>query len=82
MAACDKDQLISFLEANPDKAAAWAAVQGIDPSAIRAFIGADSDEIDFRIQRLASVRLDGEPAQTRRLHQHRRQQQRQYQRFA
>ena len=40
MAACDKDQLISFLEANPDKAAAWAAVQGIDPSAIRAFIGA------------------------------------------
>ena len=40
MSACDKEQLISFLEANPDKAAAWAGVEGIAPSAIRSFVTA------------------------------------------
>jgi hypothetical protein len=35
---CDKDQLVAFLEANPDKARAWAAVHGIEPSAIRDFV--------------------------------------------
>ena len=35
---CDKDQLVSFLEANPDKAKAWAAVHGIDPAGIRDFV--------------------------------------------
>jgi hypothetical protein len=40
MSACDKDRLITFLEANPAKAAAWASVQGIDPSAIRSFVTA------------------------------------------
>lgn len=39
MAACDKEKLISFLEANPDKATAWSGVQGIAPSAIRSYIG-------------------------------------------
>lgn len=39
MAACDPEQLIGFLESNPDKAAAWADVQGIQPSEIRQFVG-------------------------------------------
>jgi hypothetical protein len=39
MAACDPEQLIDFLESNPDKAAAWAGVQGIRPSEIRQFVG-------------------------------------------
>jgi hypothetical protein len=38
-AECDMDQLITFLEQNPDKAAAWAAVHGIEPSAIRTYVG-------------------------------------------
>ena len=37
-AVCDIDQLATFLEANPDKAAAWAAVQGIAPGEIRDFL--------------------------------------------
>jgi hypothetical protein len=36
---CDKEQLVTFLEQNPDKASAWAAVHGIEPSAIRSFVG-------------------------------------------
>ncbi len=35
---CDKNKLIDFLESNPDKARAWARVQGIDQSAIRSFV--------------------------------------------
>jgi hypothetical protein len=38
-AACDRDQMIRFLEANPDKQAAWAHVQGIEPSAVSGYIG-------------------------------------------
>jgi hypothetical protein len=38
VAACDAEQLTTFLEANPDKAAAWAGVQGIEPSEIREFV--------------------------------------------
>lgn len=37
-AECDKAQLITFLEQNPDKAAAWAAVHGIEPPAIRTYV--------------------------------------------
>ena len=37
-AACDQEAMIAFLEANPDKAAAWAGVQGIQVSEIRTFI--------------------------------------------
>jgi hypothetical protein len=37
---CNKDQLISFLEANPAKGQAWATVQGIQPSDIRSYISA------------------------------------------
>ncbi|GAA1138613.1 hypothetical protein GCM10009664_04010 [Kitasatospora gansuensis] len=33
-ASCDVARLIEFLNANPDKARAWAAVEGIDPAAI------------------------------------------------
>ncbi|GEM_PF-2137072 len=36
--SCDPDQLVRFLEANPDKAAAWAGVFEIAPSQIRAFV--------------------------------------------
>ena len=35
---CDPGKLVAFLEANPDKAAAWAAVQGIEPSGIASFV--------------------------------------------
>jgi hypothetical protein len=38
MVACDQPAMISFLEANPDKAAAWAGVHGIDPTEIRSYI--------------------------------------------
>lgn len=31
-AACDKAQMIAFLSANPDKAAAWVAAQNADPN--------------------------------------------------
>ncbi len=37
-AECDSDRLVAFLEDNPNKAAAWASVQGIDPSAIAGFV--------------------------------------------
>ncbi len=37
-AACDKEQMISFLNVNPDKAAAWAGAQGIATADIPAFI--------------------------------------------
>ena len=30
--ACDIDKLVAFLQTNPDIGAAWAEVQGIDPS--------------------------------------------------
>lgn len=35
---CDAKKLVSFLEAHPEKAAAWAEVQGIAPSEIRSFV--------------------------------------------
>jgi hypothetical protein len=37
-AACDPEQLISFLQQNPDKAAAFAQVEGIQPSFIPQFV--------------------------------------------
>ena len=36
--ACDAEQLIRFLQENPQKAAAWAAVQGIAPTEIPRFV--------------------------------------------
>src|SRR4051794_22752433 len=36
---CDKTKLIEFLESHPDKAAAWAAIEGIRIQDIRAYIG-------------------------------------------
>jgi hypothetical protein len=38
MVACDQPAMISFLESNPDKAAAWAGVHGIEPVDIRTYI--------------------------------------------
>jgi hypothetical protein len=38
VASCDPEQLIAFLAANPDKARAWAAVEGIAPADIPAYI--------------------------------------------
>ncbi len=38
IAACDALQLTDFLAANPDKAAAWAEVQGIEASEIPEFV--------------------------------------------
>jgi hypothetical protein len=37
---CDTEHLAAFLEAHPDRAAAWAAVQGIQPTEIRPFLAA------------------------------------------
>jgi hypothetical protein len=37
-ATCDKDQLVAFLQADPAKGAAWAAVFGIPPAQIPAFV--------------------------------------------
>lgn len=39
VASCDKQQMVSFLEQNPDKAAAWADVVGIERSQIRSYVG-------------------------------------------
>jgi hypothetical protein len=36
--SCDPELLVAFLEANPDKAAAWAGVHGIDPSEIAEYV--------------------------------------------
>ncbi len=36
--ACDPDGTAAFLEAHPDRAAAWAGAQGILPSGIRSFM--------------------------------------------
>lgn len=36
--ACDAAKLIDFLLSNPNKAAAWASVQGITPNSIPAFV--------------------------------------------
>jgi hypothetical protein len=30
-ATCNREQIVAFLEANPEKAAAWAAVQDLEP---------------------------------------------------
>ena len=38
MSTCDADKLASFLGANPDKADAWAKVQGIEPAEIEPYI--------------------------------------------
>ena len=37
--ACDAAKMITYLGANPDKANAWASVQGIDPSTVGDYIG-------------------------------------------
>ena len=37
-AECNKEQLVMFLEANPDKAKAWADVQQIQPAQIRDYV--------------------------------------------
>jgi hypothetical protein len=36
--ACDAPRMVEFLTSEPEKAAAWAAVQGIVPSAIPSFV--------------------------------------------
>jgi hypothetical protein len=37
-ASCNADQLVTFLEGNPDKAAAWAGVLGIRTAEIRSYV--------------------------------------------
>jgi hypothetical protein len=36
--SCDAEKMVAFLEANPDKAAAWAGVIGIQASEIRSYV--------------------------------------------
>ncbi len=36
--SCNKQQMIAFLDANPDKKAAWAAAQGISPAEVSGYI--------------------------------------------
>jgi hypothetical protein len=38
MKSCDPDQMVTFLTAHPDKAAAWAGVEGIAASAVQSYI--------------------------------------------
>ena len=38
VASCDKNQLVAFLQQNPDKAAAWASVLGITPADIPFYV--------------------------------------------
>jgi hypothetical protein len=37
-ASCNTEQLVTFLEANPDKARAWAGTLGIQPTEIRSYV--------------------------------------------
>jgi hypothetical protein len=37
--SCNAEQMVAFLEANPDKAAAWANTLGIQVSQIRSYVG-------------------------------------------
>ena len=39
LSECDAKQLVAFQQANPDKARAWASVEGIDPASIPAYVG-------------------------------------------
>lgn len=39
-ATCNKDQLVSYLQANPDKAGPWAQTLGITPAQIPTYVGA------------------------------------------
>lgn len=52
--SCDKERLVRFLEQHPDKAAAWAAVQGIRPDRIRAYIGALTSVVLLRDTRVTN----------------------------
>lgn len=36
---CDREQLVTFLQENPDKGSAWAAVVGITPEQIPTYVG-------------------------------------------
>lgn len=36
--SCDAEKMVAFLEANPDKASAWAGVLGIGPGEIRSYV--------------------------------------------
>ncbi len=38
LGSCDAAKMVDFLEANPDKAAAWASVRGIDADDIRSYV--------------------------------------------
>ncbi len=38
VSSCNKDQLVSFLQANPDKARAWAGVEGISVADIPSYV--------------------------------------------
>jgi hypothetical protein len=38
LAVCDSEQMVSFLQQNPDKERAWAAVEGIAPSDVPSYI--------------------------------------------
>lgn len=53
-ASCNKEQLIGFLGDHSDKAAAWAAVQGIRPSEIRAYINSLTSVILLRDTRVTN----------------------------
>jgi hypothetical protein len=53
-AACDKERMITFLESHPDKAAAWAGVQGIPATEIRSFISSLTSVILTRDTRVTN----------------------------
>ncbi len=51
-ASCDTERLVRFLEQHPDKAAAWARVQGIRPERIRAYVGSLTSVVLLRDTRV------------------------------
>jgi hypothetical protein len=38
ISSCDPEKLVAFLQSNPDKAAAWASVEGISPAEIPRYV--------------------------------------------
>ena len=52
--SCNREQLVGFLETHPDKAAAWAAVQGIRVDRIRQYISGLTSVVLLRDTRVTN----------------------------
>ena len=66
-ASCDAEKLVSFLESNPGKAAAWASTLGIQTSQIREYVSGLTDVIlrtDTRVTNHGYVNGVADPIQS------------------